>query len=377
MSSPQLPGTGTRIPTTIILVAMLFPLFMAFAYPASYVSAMHQPAPHEMKVEVIGTADAAQQVARQVAAKGGDALDVSTVPDAAAAREDVMDRETRAAFDPATGDLFVATAGGRQAAATAQGVFQQVAAQTGTPLKVNDLKKPAAKDTLGIAYMYIMTACVTAGYVTSTMLGNLGKGMRLRSKLGLIGLLSVVAAVLTMGVTWGFYGVYDSHLVPAGLVAMGAYITAAVFQLGVGGLLGQAATIVGITVFVILGIPASGVAASPDLMPGFFQVLHRMLPTGAIGELLQRVIYFDGHGAGPWILLLATWLLLGAGLLWLASLRSPHSGEDRGAIADQVEHARKHPDEPLLAAYDSDDSDDDAPSASQRGRHRAQEVKHA
>ncbi|WP_325048972.1 ABC transporter permease [Kocuria tytonis] len=356
---------------------MLFPLFMAFAYPASYVSAMHQPAPHEMKVEVIGTADAAQQVARQVAAKGGDALDVSTVPDAAAAREDVMDRETRAAFDPATGDLFVATAGGRQAAATAQGVFQQVAAQTGTPLKVNDLKKPAAKDTLGIAYMYIMTACVTAGYVTSTMLGNLGKGMRLRSKLGLIGLLSVVAAVLTMGVTWGFYGVYDSHLVPAGLVAMGAYITAAVFQLGVGGLLGQAATIVGITVFVILGIPASGVAASPDLMPGFFQVLHRMLPTGAIGELLQRVIYFDGHGAGPWILLLATWLLLGAGLLWLASLRSPHSGEDRGAIADQVEHARKHPDEPLLAAYDSDDSDDDAPSASQRGRHRAQEVKHA
>ncbi|RLY94022.1 ABC transporter permease [Kocuria tytonicola] len=361
----------------MILVAMLFPVFMAFAYPASYVSAMHQPVPHHMEVEVIGTSDSTQQLACQVAAQGGDALDVSTVADAPTAREDVMDRETRAAFDPSDGKLYVATAGGRQAKAAAQSVFQQVAQQVGVPLAVQDLKKPAPKDTLGIAYMYVMTACVTAGYVTSTMLGNLGKGMRLRSRLGLIGMLSVVAAVLTVGVTWGFYGVYDAHLVTAGLVAMAAYFTAAVFQLGVGGLLGQAATIVGITVFVILGIPASGIATSPDMMPGFFQVTHRMMPTGAIGELLQRVIYFDGHGVGPWILLLATWLMLGAGLLWLGSLRSPHPGEDRGVIADQVDHARKHPDEPLLTAYDSHDSDDDDAARPARGRHRAQEVKHA
>ncbi|WP_124035150.1 ABC transporter permease [Kocuria tytonicola] len=377
MSSPQPPGAGARISTGMILVAMLFPVFMAFAYPASYVSAMHQPVPHHMEVEVIGTSDSTQQLACQVAAQGGDALDVSTVADAPTAREDVMDRETRAAFDPSDGKLYVATAGGRQAKAAAQSVFQQVAQQVGVPLAVQDLKKPAPKDTLGIAYMYVMTACVTAGYVTSTMLGNLGKGMRLRSRLGLIGMLSVVAAVLTVGVTWGFYGVYDAHLVTAGLVAMAAYFTAAVFQLGVGGLLGQAATIVGITVFVILGIPASGIATSPDMMPGFFQVTHRMMPTGAIGELLQRVIYFDGHGVGPWILLLATWLMLGAGLLWLGSLRSPHPGEDRGVIADQVDHARKHPDEPLLTAYDSHDSDDDDAARPARGRHRAQEVKHA
>ncbi|RLZ02305.1 hypothetical protein CWC38_11855, partial [Kocuria tytonicola] len=212
----------------MILVAMLFPVFMAFAYPASYVSAMHQPVPHHMEVEVIGTSDSTQQLARQVAAQGGDALDVSTVADAPTAREDVMDRETRAAFDPSDGKLYVATAGGRQATAAAQSVFQQVAQQVGVPLAVQDLKKPAPKDTLGIAYMYVMTACVTAGYVTSTMLGNLGKGMRLRSRLGLIGMLSVVAAVLTVGVTWGFYGVYDAHLVTAGLVAMAAYFTAAV-----------------------------------------------------------------------------------------------------------------------------------------------------
>ena len=86
MSSPQPPGTGSRVPATMILVAMLFPVFMAFAYPASYVSAMHQPAPHHMEVEVVGTSDSTQQLARQVAAQGGDALDVSTVADAATLR---------------------------------------------------------------------------------------------------------------------------------------------------------------------------------------------------------------------------------------------------------------------------------------------------
>ncbi|WHF21599.1 hypothetical protein QJS66_15500 [Kocuria rhizophila] len=34
-------------------MAMPFPVFMAFAYPASYVSAMHQPAPHHMEVVIV------------------------------------------------------------------------------------------------------------------------------------------------------------------------------------------------------------------------------------------------------------------------------------------------------------------------------------
>ncbi|WHF21601.1 hypothetical protein QJS66_15510 [Kocuria rhizophila] len=78
------------------------------------------------------------------------------------------------------------------------------------PLKVQDLRKPAPKDTLGIVGVHVPHDGVTAGYVTSTMLGNLGKGMRLRSQAGADRVLSVVAAVLTTGVTWA-RPVYDSH----------------------------------------------------------------------------------------------------------------------------------------------------------------------
>ena len=35
---------------------------------------------------------------------------------------------------------------------------------------------------------------------------------------------------------------------------------------------------------------------APDLLPGFFRVLHRMLPSGASSELFRRVLYFDGAG---------------------------------------------------------------------------------
>ena len=112
------------------------------------------------------------------------------------------------------------------------------------------------------------------------------------------------------------------YLLVACLVGAATFLTSSVVMLGLASLRGQASTLVGITLFVILGIPTTGVAITPDLLPGFFRVLHWMLPSGASGELFRRVLCFDGAGIAPWILLLVTWLLVGGARLWSSTAGS-------------------------------------------------------
>lgn|SRR5690606_8806624 len=68
-------------PFPVILVAMLFPIFMAFAYPFSCLSAMLEPTPYDLAVEVISTAEEAPQIAQQLRFEGEDAPEVTTVAD--------------------------------------------------------------------------------------------------------------------------------------------------------------------------------------------------------------------------------------------------------------------------------------------------------
>ncbi|MBK0332780.1 ABC transporter permease [Brachybacterium sp. MASK1Z-5] len=383
MSMPSLAGSARRVPLPMILMAMLFPVFMAFAYPGSYLSAMLEPAPDHMQLAVVESTKDAPQIAQQLQAEGGDAVDVTTVADTAAAKNAVTDLEARAAYDPSNGSLYVASAGGAQATSAAQSIFDEVAQKTDQTLHVKDLRGTTAADSTGTGFMYMLTACLVAGYVTATMLTSLARGVRLPVKLAVQLLMSVVAGVLTAGVCFGFYGVYDHHLVGAALIGGSLFLTASVVQLGFAGLLGQASTLVGITLFVILGVPASGVAATPDMLPGFFRVLHRLLPSGAGGELLRRVLYFDAHGIGTWVLLLVTWLLVGAGLVWLSTLRSPSADPATSVVTEEREHLRAHPEGGMFTAYDeageraesspTSTPSDDPERAPQAPRHRAPE----
>lgn len=350
---PAIAGPGRRVPLPMLLAAMIFPILMAFAYPGSYLLSMVDPVPRDMALEVIDSTDDASQIASQLSIEGDGAFDVSTVEDADTARADVLALDARAAYDPSDGTLYVASAGGMQATRVAQSAFEQVADQTGATLSVEDLRAPEGKDTLGIAFMYILTACLVGGYVTATMLTNIAGSARLLTKLLVQLIMSAVAAVLTTGILYGLFGIHGEHMVAIALIAAATFLTSSVVQLGLCGIFGQASTIIGIALFVVLGIPTTGIAVTEDLLPGFFAVLHRTLPSGASGELMRRVLYFDGVGVGPWILLLVTWGLVGAGLLWLTSLRAPDKARE-SVVAEGVEHVREHPDDPLLTAYERD-----------------------
>jgi hypothetical protein len=76
-------------------------------------------------------------------------------------------------------------------------------------------------------------------------------------------------------------------------------------------------------------------------MPGFFSFLHGVLPLPAAGETLRALLYFDGDGAGRYLLTLAAWAL---GALLLCLLR-----ERLGGHAIPGAPVVDHPDRPLPA----------------------------
>ncbi|GAA1748518.1 ABC transporter permease [Rothia terrae] len=337
-----------KIEPKLLIVMMLFPLFMAIAYPLSFMGAFHNPAPHQMPVAIIQTTDNAQQIAQGLEAEAEDAVEVSTVQDVETAQEKVLRLEERAAYDPATGDLYVASAGGPLATNAAQSIFSEVAKQSHTELHVQNLKKPAESDSLGTAYMYGVMGAIIAGYIASTIINALGKNTKLWTKLAILLGFAVLAGITGTAILYGFYGIYTEHLVPVALTFAAEFFAVSLFQLGAASLLGLASSLLGIVLFVILGNPALGVAITSDMMPGFFSFLHTLLPSGAAGDLTKRTLYFDHVGIGPDLLNLVLWAILGSAMLWMGSLKTPEKG------TELIDYSAEHPSEkePLLTAYE-------------------------
>lgn len=323
-----------KAPTRVVMAMMLFPLIMAILYPVMFLTAYHDPTPKDMDISVIESTKNASDVAHNIEVKGDGTLNVDTVDNVKEGKGAVTQRQTRAAYNPKTGDLYVASAGGKQATQAAQKVFQQVANQQDKTLHVHDLVPTAPKDFIGSGFMYMVMIGMITGYMTALMLNMFGRQLGLWRQLGTLAALAAAAGVIVTMITYQIYQVYDNHLVQSGLIVAGLFMVMGVVQLGLARLIGQVSALPGIILWIILGIPSSGLTVSPDMMYGFFRVVYKFHPLAAAGDLMRSNLYFGGQGIGRDIVLLAFWLVVGAGLLWLSTLRRPK--DPTGALGGGV-----------------------------------------
>jgi hypothetical protein len=306
-----------------LLLALVFPLFLAIALPGLYLAAMHEPTPRGMAVEIVGTDAKAQGLASNLQSSSAGKLTVTTVADAATGKGHVEDLQARGAFDPATGTLYTATAGSPAATQAVKAVFTPVAKQTGTALRVRDVAPLPADDRVGVTLLFVGLPAILAGFVSATVLGMGVPGLRVRDELGLIALVALIGAVTTGFVAYGVYGALHSNALAVGLLTGAGTMTAGLIQSGGLKLIGSSMTMVSVTILVLLGVPASGIAVPVDMAPALFETLHGILPTAGVLDGLRRIIYFDGTGISGDLLIVAFWALLGAGMIWVAGLRDP------------------------------------------------------
>ena len=89
-----------------------------------------------------------------------------------------------------------------------------------------------------------------------------------------------------------------------------------------GASVGPEGTSVGLViVFVIFGAPAAGGAVPTAYLPALWRTLGPYLPAGAGTTAVRNTLYFDGNAIGSSVVILLTYLLLGAAEIGRASCR--------------------------------------------------------
>ena len=291
----------------------LMPLIMVGMMVGGYLAAMHSPAPNNMPIVVAGASAAAAEFAQSLELADPGAVDVRTVATADEARKLVVDRDVAAAVVLGEGraSLYTAGAAGASQAGAVTGLLAPQIMSQGLELHAEDLAPLPDNDKSGLGAMFMTTALIMAGYLPfSLTLSNSPELLRFRRAVPLLAGWAALAAALVWAVTGPLLGVVQGHAwAVLGICWLGVFAVGAV-QLLLTRLMGPMAIIAAMFLLMVLGVPASNMGMSVYTMPDLYTFLHTFLPTPALGEGLRSVMYFDGAGTGPYLLVLAVGAVL-------------------------------------------------------------------
>jgi hypothetical protein len=335
----QLTRTDVR---RVVLVMAAMTVFVV-AMIASYSGAFAKPTLHHLDVAVSGPDQLVTAMQEQ------DALDVTRVADAAAARAQVTERRTDAAMAVTpTGELevFVAGGGGRSVANAAESVGRGVAAKAGLTPVVTDVAPTSAADPQGTVEFYAVIFLSIGASLGATVFGFLvGRVTHLatlaRRTLSLVAYSAVLAGAVTVyvdaalgaltGHTWQVFGALWLYA-----LAVSGAVT------GVSAAFGTIAS-ASLTIFlVIVGNAAAAGPVGLPLLSGFYTTLNGIVPQGSGVALLRSIEYFDGHGAVTPLVTLVIWAATGA-VLALGAVLAPAAARAYRAHHDQRDGAVLRP----------------------------------
>ncbi|WP_182346706.1 ABC transporter permease [Tomitella gaofuii] len=337
------PGTDAPVDLATIAKAMVLPLFFVVMFALCYVSAFHNPAPHDMRLTIVGPGSSAAAVASGLEQGSPGAFDVATSTDLDGALERLADRDVQGVIELGSPVVaHVASGASATVAQTVQSVAAPLAQQTGTTVTVDDIAPVTGGDATGMGLFYFMVVCSIAGYLTVTVLSQLAPNMTLRRQLGILGAMSVALTLIAFAVSSIFTGTYGAGA--GGLTALLLIGVLYTFTIGIvavllNRLLGQAAIMAVMMVAIFLNFPSAGGAIAPSMLPAAWEAVHSFwIGSGAI-QAMQSVIYFGGNGAGHGLLILAGWLAVAAAGLAITVRRtsrhtSDAAGKARAAAAE-------------------------------------------
>ncbi len=315
-------------PRTVLLVAGV--LLVQLAFVGSYVGAFHHPTPHRVDVGVVApTGDVAHRVTAQLDALDSHPVSPSVVASRAAAVRQVEHDELAGAIvlDPAGDDeLLVATGGGASLATALEQTFERFEKQQGDGLRTTDLVPLQADDARGLSGFYLTIGWLVGGYLVASLLG-VAKGSRpANPRRAAIRLAAVVPYAVLSGlggaliVDQGLSALTGHFWALAGLGTL-LVLSAATVTMALQVLFGTMGIGLTVLLFVVLGNPSAGGAYQTQLLPTFWGAIGGALPNGAGTDAIRRVTYFGGAGITGEVLLVAGYVLAGAAVTMLASLR--------------------------------------------------------
>lgn len=304
-----------------VLGHLLTPLLMCVGMGLAYLGAFHAPAPHDLRVDVVGSGSTAQVLAQTLHDKGAGALDVRTVADRETAVASLREQGSFGAYIPGEKpELLVASASSDTSAMAVEKVFTKVAAAQGAPLKVTDVAPVSSGDPTGQGVFFLLVALSIGAYASVAVIGGAGAVLPMRIRVLLAAGMSLVVSLVGALFAGPVFHLVDQGL--GGVWALSWLYAAGILLVGVGlhTFLRRWTTLGVMVLFVMLNFTSSGGIYRPELQPGFFGSLHAFWNGAGFVEGVRGHVYFDGHALGGHVLVLALWLLAGAALVVAAGM---------------------------------------------------------
>ncbi|MFJ8019465.1 carboxypeptidase regulatory-like domain-containing protein [Streptomyces sp. NPDC096311] len=308
-----------------------FPALFFFGFLLCYVLPFHAPAPHDVKVAVVGQHAAAQvEAALDKAAPG--AFDIVPATSASDARDQVLGRDAVAAYAPGktTVTLYTAKADGALLESVVNQTFTGLAEQGGQKITVTELVPTAKGDVTGTGLFYVAMVWNIVPYIAVMMLMRAVTLSRRAKVLTLAGVGAFISVV-------GYVVALSMDVIPNEPLAMlyGFMLSQAVAWVAYGlvPFAKQYLPGVALSIFVLLSIPSSGGAVPAQMVPGFFRALHPIMPLGNAIDAFHGIFYFDNVGLLRPTLVLCAWLVAGAALIGAGALLQHRKAAQ--AAADQ------------------------------------------
>ncbi|MEU3692069.1 hypothetical protein [Streptomyces narbonensis] len=320
-------GPSTDSALRHVLAHLLTPLLMCIGMGLAYLGAFHAPAPHDLRVDVVGSGPSAQVLAQTLQDKGAGALDVRTVADRATAVTSLREQGSFGAYVPGEKpELIVASGSSDTSAMAVEKVFTKVAAAQDAPLKVTDVAPVASGDPTGQGIFFLLVALSIGAYASVAVIGGAGAALPMKIRALLAAAMSLVVSLIGALFAGPAFHLVDQGL--GGVWAMSWLYAAGILLVGVGlhTFLRRWTTLGVMVLFVMLNFTSSGGIYRPELQPGFFGALHAFWNGAGFVEGVRSHVYFGGHALGGHVLVLTLWFLAGAALVVAAGIVEARRG---------------------------------------------------
>lgn len=323
--NPQNEATSPRSSQKLGAILLALTALLVLAFCASFALPAVNGGPDRIPIGVTGP-QASTGVLQKTLNRNQ--WDVTVYKNAGQLTSAVKDRDVAGglAVTPAGLDVYTATAGSPMAGTALTAMGSAMAAQQKTTASVHDLVPFPKDDPHGAGFAAAAQPMVLGGLVFALILTRVAPGRRGRVHLrpGLTGALAaslLVGLLITAFLQYGTGSLTGNYWITALGLTLGMAALTLTFA-GLDALFGATGIGVGALVMMLLGIPLTGLGTGPYWLPSGWSTLGQLLPPGAAGSLTRANAFFDGGGAGGPALVLTFWVLLGAALLVVATLRS-------------------------------------------------------
>ena len=295
-------------------VVILAIMIIGLAFVWSFVGGLHQPTFHRVPIAVLGP----PALAHALSSSGQFAVTPVDSRQGAVSRIDAHKALGGIVVGQRGIDVLVASVSGLTVAGALRTDLPpklRTLAGPGTPIRVLDLKPAPRNDPLGLSPFYLALAVTVCNYIGAVFFGLAfgvkPMGRRVWWRLLGVGTVALFLALGDVAVVYAI-GPLHGHYVPLVLASLLLGLAVAVMTVGLQSLFGILGTAVAILAFIVLGNPASGGPLPTQVLPGIWRTLGPYLPGGAGTSLIRNIAYFGGQNLTQPLLVLFTWLAVGA-----------------------------------------------------------------